>query len=805
MRARDGSCGEGESSRVVRATARVGRRCDALERLARALERRRWALGEDADADAVAGAVRWAEVERAAARGRAARAADVAAALVEERDSVRRALREANAMEAERLVPIALAAREECEMLREEIGASARRAETLATTRDERYRRARAAEDACVVAREDLLRLHDEAHESRGAPERARAEKDVLFEALTRAKSACAATETREDTARRAEMDAEDSVKRHEREISEACAKNASLDERLSTAHRQLNDLEALAESESLARDELAAEGVRHELERRSHEKALERLNQIILRAKRANAQISSRLREVLAGEKSARRVIEDAELAKSSLEGELASTLSDMERIKREQNELKLEVNDRREKCKAEITKADSLANTVSVTLREEMADLEQEVACLRCEEAARNRVRKHVADRVARAMRRLHGVKQQKNRLESLLRVRDSEIADMRASVDDARERRSHFQQLQELTRAQRDAFANVVRKSAGLENATREKMKRLDDEKIDLERRVRERDQEVRDARSRTEAMKRERDEQRGQNEAVSRVICRTREDADVGKTEVQKLKGEIESAKLDQELVFEQLRVLVKSRQAVAEELLDRNAELCRLCDRVATSEDVTRQCEEELSSRVHECEVLRRNVHDVERSVAVARRAVAAIPKYREDVSRKRAMLCDMQISAEELSRRLEDPNEHSRWRLIRGPKGAEEDDVHLDDVNEKLASLGERLDDAERELAKRRLRCQDIDRETERVRNVITSNADDALETSSSLNRARSKLSSIKRALLALVSEVTMYRALTDSLANAKSRNIAEVDALRLSLEEMASARRAAA
>jgi septal ring factor EnvC (AmiA/AmiB activator) len=107
----------------------------------------------------------------------------------------------------------------------------------------------------------------------------------------------------------------------------------------------------------------------------------------------------------------------------------------------------------------------------------------------------------------------------------------------------------------------------------------------------------------------------------------------------------------------------------------------------------------------------------------------------------------------------------------------------------------VDVFNDKLASVGSRIQDQERELARRRLRCQDIDREIERLRAVIAENADEAIETASSLNRAKSKLSAVERALLAAVSELTMYRALTAALADAKSRNIAEVDALRLSLE----------
>jgi len=186
--------------------------------------------------------------------------------------------------------------------------------------------------------------------------------------------------------------------------------------------------------------------------------------------------------------------------------------------------------------------------------------------------------------------------------------------------------------------------------------------------------------------------------------------------------------------------------------------------------------------------------VHECETLRRNVHDVERSLVIARRSVALIPEYEAEIASKRATLHEMQTSAENLSKRLEDPNEHVRWRLIQGPKGAE-DAMDVVEINNKLASIGVRLEDKERELARQCLRCQEIDEESARIQAHVIDNADQALETTSALNRAKSKLSAVERALLAVVSELTMYRELTAALANAKSRNVAQVDALRLHIE----------
>jgi len=783
------------AARARREARAIERRATGLERRAEALRARRKALGTEAREEDVAAARCAAEAEREEARIRARGRGETVESLREKRDAVMRTLEEARRHEAERLAPMVVSAREECEMLREEIEGCGKRAEALTGSRDERERRACEVERACASVREALEIERERLKCEKAVLGKIRAEKDALFETLTRARADAATLETRAETLRCAETDAETSVRRNEQELSEHVSKNAKFDEQLSTAERGLNDLKALLERESLARDEIAAEGVRRELDRRACQKSLTRAKQTSLRETRANAHLTYLVNEMLTNARSIADIVEDVEGTKAALERELATAVRDTKRTIEEQNALRLDVNERREECKVEITKGDLLAHTVTVTVRQEIADLEDEVKCLRREEAARNRIQKYVADRVSRAMKRHQGVQQNIAQLKSLLRIRDAEMMDVKSNIDDARERRSHFERLRELTTTQRDAFATIVRKSGVIAGATREKNECLHLKTFELERQAQEKDWEVSAARGETDAKKRERDARRNQNDAVSHVILRARADMEVSETELGKLQNELKAGKCDQELLFEQSKALVKSRQAVAMELLDRNDELCQLCDRIATSEDVSRQCEEELALRVHECETLRRQVHDLERSLIVARRNVAAIPRYQAEISSKRSTLYEMRVSAENLSQRLEDPNEHTRWRLIHGPKGEQENDVDVDVFNDKLASVGSRIQDQERELARRRLRCQDIDREIERLRAVIAENADEAIETASSLNRAKSKLSAVERALLAAVSELTMYRALTAALADAKSRNIAEVDALRLSLE----------
>ena len=186
-----------------------------------------------------------------------------------------------------------------------------------------------------------------------------------------------------------------------------------------------------------------------------------------------------------------------------------------------------------------------------------------------------------------------------------------------------------------------------------------------------------------------------------------------------------------------------------------------------------------------------------CEKLRRHAHDIERSLAIARRRAGAVPEYQAKISSKRTMLYEMQIAAENLSHQLEDPQEHTTvGGSCTAPK-AKRGTISTSMISMLSSPAWERdSEDKEYESANYDLRCHDADEQIEYLRTTIAQNVDEALEVVSSLNRSKFQLSSIERQLLAVASELAMYRALTASLANEKSRSIAEADMLRVHLED---------
>ena len=103
------------------ASARARRRCERYERRRRALAHRMAALREDGTEEDARAARRAAEAAREDAEAAKRRCEDRVEALRRERDALMRERARQERLEAERLAPVFVGVREECETLREEI------------------------------------------------------------------------------------------------------------------------------------------------------------------------------------------------------------------------------------------------------------------------------------------------------------------------------------------------------------------------------------------------------------------------------------------------------------------------------------------------------------------------------------------------------------------------------------------------------------------------------------------------------------------------------------------------------------
>ena len=176
-------------------------------------------------------------------------------------------------LEAERLAPVLVGVREECETLREEIEASARRAESLASARDETGARGERARSKMRPSVYGVRFRASERRSRRASARRARCDARETSPAESiPARETAAAIDSELESFRSAENKTQSSLIGRENDVARVRARVSEFDERLATANAGLHELEALLERESLKGDEIAGEGVRCEIDRRASE-----------------------------------------------------------------------------------------------------------------------------------------------------------------------------------------------------------------------------------------------------------------------------------------------------------------------------------------------------------------------------------------------------------------------------------------------------------------------------------------------------------------------------------------------------
>ena len=110
---------------------------------------------------------------------------------------------------------------------------------------------------------------------------------------------------------------------------------------------------------------------------------------------------------------------------------------------------------------------------------------------------------------------------------------------------------------------------------------------------------------------------------------------------------------------------------------------------------------------------------------------------------------------------------EDLSKRLEDPDQTNRWRPLTG------NDLDLEQVCAKIQVLEERLDQKREELLERELFLEELTNLTEKLRSQAMTKRDAAKLLSEQLNDLHGRIRDITKKMLASVSELSMYQVST--------------------------------
>ena len=138
---------------------------------------------------------------------------------------------------------------------------------------------------------------------------------------------------------------------------------------------------------------------------------------------------------------------------------------------------------------------------------------------------------------------------------------------------------------------------------------------------------------------------------------------------------------------------------------------------------------------------------------------------VARGKIPSVPKLADEVIRLKNELEAERLKEQELSEKLEDPQNSQRWREFKG------DDPDQEALEAKIQVLEERLNMKKEALLEKELILDEVTNLSENLRKQALEGRFSTLEVSSRVNDLQARLKDITRKMMATISELSMFQA----------------------------------
>ncbi|KAJ3218441.1 hypothetical protein HDU67_005537 [Dinochytrium kinnereticum] len=340
----------------------------------------------------------------------------------------------------------------------------------------------------------------------------------------------------------------------------------------------------------------------------------------------------------------------------------------------------------------------------------------------------------------------------------------VKDLAIFDAAKRCSESLSRLRDFAALYDVVKNERNKYLNQIQATTQRAAEMKEKIKILSNE-IEI---------------LRHEIMNKDRDLTRKRQDNTSAYALR-----DAAKNEANKLLATyrerretlntlINAAEEDMVHLKHRYEAAVKERNSVGIHLLDRNDELCILYERLNVQTNIMRKGETELQAREEEIRKLKLISAEVKRQVELGKKAKPEAEAAREDLEAVKKEFEAVRSDVAKLSNMIESPEDPTRCRDLGG------EDPSQKDLLEKIKRVEGLLAEKEERLLEKDLVLEEVSTLTERLKKQTMDGRNETHEVSSKLNELSKKIKGSTRAMMARVSELSMYQALAMSLYQEK-------------------------
>ena len=190
-----------------------------------------------------------------------------------------------------------------------------------------------------------------------------------------------------------------------------------------------------------------------------------------------------------------------------------------------------------------------------------------------------------------------------------------------------------------------------------------------------------------------------------------------------------------------------------------------QLIDRNDELCILYEKSNVQENILRKSEVAVKGLEDEIRMIKIEMAEVERKIKVGQDKLTQVPKLASKVLELQTGIQETHARENELSKKLEDPENEKRWRQLAG------EDPDEEALDAKISILEERLNSKKEQLLEKELILDEVSSLSEKLKKDALDGRQSTLEVSEKINEFQSRLRDLTRKMKATISELSMCQA----------------------------------
>lgn len=343
--------------------------------------------------------------------------------------------------------------------------------------------------------------------------------------------------------------------------------------------------------------------------------------------------------------------------------------------------------------------------------------------------------------------------------------VRIKEIMILDATKRCNEISNRLKEFSALYEVVKNERNKYVNLIQSSAQALAEMREKIRILHNEVEILGNERTAKDMALTKERNSHAQAQNHRDSLR---QDLNRLLSEYRSKQSTVEQQIQeidKLNIIVSSLEKDMILLKSKYEHSVEERNITGVQLIDRNDELCILYERSNQQQDALRKGELESYKKEENLRLIRLQTEELKRQYLAARKRIPQMEVNKKRIAELEEEYIKERKLTNELSSKLEDPQNVGRWRPLEGA------DPDMEQLNAKVKVLEDRLDKKREQMLEKELVLEEVTTLTEKLRSQALSKRDSAKLLADELNGIQTKIREITKKMLASVSELSMYQA----------------------------------